>query len=670
MIASIQRFWQVAVICLATTVAAPAIAQETLSTTETSLAAPELYLQTLRGTVWIVNETAEGTFFGTGWLVDEDTRLIITNDHVVEGTDQVKVYYPRFDETGRPLTDPDEYKLNADPLTGTVIDSDPERDLAIIQLEEIGDLEALQLAALDPLPAEQLHTVGANTRGSPSLWGYVSGRGRNTYRVTEEGFDAMVVENDLLINSGNSGGPLVNDNGEVVGVCFAAMSNARGVSLAIAASEVRTYLEEAHDWISPETAQDYNQVGIRHFTRERYQAAIRCFTEAIELDATDAVYFANRGHTHAIVGAYEEAIEDCSEAIRLDSNYGRGYRWRAIAYRYQGRMTLALSDIDRALELDDSSAFDWNQRGLIHWSEENIGQAIEDFTQALTLDASFAHAYHNRGLCYHEQGAYSLAVDDFLAALDNGLETARVYSDLGNTLFAAEQYDLAVTAYDLAIDEGGSVAVYFANRANALRELREFDKAIDDYQWAIQLDPTRAVYHAWLAKAYWDAGRNQLALTAVNDALALNDQNAHFYQLRSRINKELGNVDAAKADGDRAVQLGGGEYKWRSTRYLKVVNNTGETIRVHVIYHTKGSDGRWHWYPWQREGGESVTFEFAPGESAFLLDGDFRIQADKVRIWAEDVDSDITWQDANHYAWLVKTEYVGDELGVFTYTFK
>ncbi len=125
------------------------------------------------------------------------------------------------------MTDPHEYEVNADPVSALVIDSALERNLAIIQLDELGDLSSLPLADSDPTRAERLHTVGASTRGSPSLWGYMSDNARDTFRDIDGEFDAMVVESDLLTNSGNSGGPVVNDAGEVVAVIFAHMTGAR-----------------------------------------------------------------------------------------------------------------------------------------------------------------------------------------------------------------------------------------------------------------------------------------------------------------------------------------------------------------------------------------------------------------------------------------------------------
>ena len=153
---------------------------------------------------------------GSGVIVDAN-GLVLTNNHVVEGADEVTVELP----DGR------EFKAKE-------IKTDPESDLAVVTLENARDLPVAKLGDSDKLdigdwviaignPFELETTVSA---------GIISGKGRELGSIRR----AKFLQTDAAINPGNSGGPLVNLAGEVVGINTAIASNTgayQGVGFAI-----------------------------------------------------------------------------------------------------------------------------------------------------------------------------------------------------------------------------------------------------------------------------------------------------------------------------------------------------------------------------------------------------------------------------------------------------
>ena len=151
---------------------------------------------------------------GSGFIFDRD-GYIITNNHVVEGADKIKVK----------LLDGREFKA-------TIKGRDPMTDLALIKIESanhdlpvltLGDSNAMQvgdwvLAVGNPFGLS--HTV---TQGIISAKGRVIGAGP---------YDDFI-QTDASINPGNSGGPLVNFNGEVVGINSAIVASGQGIGFAI-----------------------------------------------------------------------------------------------------------------------------------------------------------------------------------------------------------------------------------------------------------------------------------------------------------------------------------------------------------------------------------------------------------------------------------------------------
>ncbi len=164
---------------------------------------------------------------GSGFVINRD-GYILTNNHVVEGADQIKV------------------KLaNGKEFDGKVIGRDPKTDLAVIKIEGSADLQALPLGNSDDLKVGSWVVAVGSPFGLEQTVtaGIVSAKGR----VIGSGPYDNFIQTDASINPGNSGGPLVNLKGEVVGINTAIIASGQGIGFAIPvnmAKEIVPQLEE------------------------------------------------------------------------------------------------------------------------------------------------------------------------------------------------------------------------------------------------------------------------------------------------------------------------------------------------------------------------------------------------------------------------------------------
>lgn len=159
---------------------------------------------------------------GSGVVIDK-SGIILTNNHVVAGADEIIVQ----------LFDGREFKA-------TEVKTDPQTDLAVLRISGATDLHAARLGNSDDLeigdwviaignPFELDTTVSA---------GIISGKQRELDRVQRANF----LQTDAAINPGNSGGPLINLDGEVIGINTAIASNNgfnQGVGFAIPVNTAR-----------------------------------------------------------------------------------------------------------------------------------------------------------------------------------------------------------------------------------------------------------------------------------------------------------------------------------------------------------------------------------------------------------------------------------------------
>jgi len=167
---------------------------------------------------------------GSGVIITED-GFILTNNHVVEGADEVKVV----------LAD------GKTEYTAKVVGTDPQTDVAVLKVEAKG-LKAITFADSDQLEQGDLVFALGNALGmgqSVSM-GIVSGLGRSTGILGYGGYEDFI-QTDAAINRGNSGGPLVDAKGRLIGLNQSIASSAGGsdgVGFAVPVNLARNVLEQ------------------------------------------------------------------------------------------------------------------------------------------------------------------------------------------------------------------------------------------------------------------------------------------------------------------------------------------------------------------------------------------------------------------------------------------
>lgn len=165
---------------------------------------------------------------GSGFITTPDGR-VITNAHVVAGADQVEVTL----KDGRTFS-------------GEVLGTDPITDVAVIQIEADEDLPVINLSDSEQIrPGEWAIAIG-NPLGLDNTVtaGIISATGRSSGEVGVPDKRVNFIQTDAAINPGNSGGPLLNTNGDVIGMNTAIISGAQGLGFAIPINDVQRIADQ------------------------------------------------------------------------------------------------------------------------------------------------------------------------------------------------------------------------------------------------------------------------------------------------------------------------------------------------------------------------------------------------------------------------------------------
>lgn len=159
--------------------------------------------------------------FGSGFVIAPD-GFILTCSHVAQGGGKIVVTLPDGSELAAQLTG-----------------DDPASDLAVLRIDA-GHLVALELGDSALVQAGQLAIAIGNPLGFQSTVsaGVVSALGR-TFRAASGRLIDNVIQTDLALNPGNSGGPLMDSAGKVIGINTAIIEAAQGLGFAIPANTAR-----------------------------------------------------------------------------------------------------------------------------------------------------------------------------------------------------------------------------------------------------------------------------------------------------------------------------------------------------------------------------------------------------------------------------------------------
>lgn len=188
--------------------------------------------------------TEDSASAGTGIIISEN-GYILTNKHVIEKSSEILV----ITNSG------DSYE------SVRVVMVDPMSDIAILKISNAKGLKAAELGDSKKINIGQQVIAIGNALGEYDgtvTSGIISGIGRTVEASSEDGSSREVltdmIQTDAAINSGNSGGPLVNAQGQVIGINTAVASKAQSIGFAIPISSVKGILKSISEGKEPKRA--------------------------------------------------------------------------------------------------------------------------------------------------------------------------------------------------------------------------------------------------------------------------------------------------------------------------------------------------------------------------------------------------------------------------------
>jgi len=327
--------------------------------------------------VSIITYDSEGEplMTGSGFFVDH--CKVVTNLHVIRGATKVEI--KMLDGKGRTY-----------PAAG-ILAVDTEGDLALMRVDVPQErARTIELASDLPDEGETIFVIGNPLKLEGSVSDGIVSAVREVPNV------GRIIQITAPISHGNSGSPVFNLRGQVLGVVTVKVTNGQNINLAIAAARVRE--------LQGENVRPFSELPAR--------------TKA---DLSETLY--QNGLESLWLGNYESALSYFQNAV--NKNPRRADAWTQVGYCKvkQGKNAEAIRAYERALELKPAAAEIHNKLGDAYYYAGRLLDAIDSYSQAVRLEPNYAEAYYNLAVTYYETGNRTMAATEarILQKLDGKL---------------------------------------------------------------------------------------------------------------------------------------------------------------------------------------------------------------------------------------------------------
>jgi serine protease Do len=270
---------------------------------------------------------------GSGFIISKD-GYIVTNNHVIEKADQIKVNLKGGEES----------------YPAEVMGTDPETDLALLKIEVDRDLPVLEFGDSDDLEVGQWVVAIGNPFGLDHTVtaGILSAKGR----VIGAGPYDNFLQTDASINPGNSGGPLLNLDGEVIGINTAIVASGQGIGFAIPSnmakdviSQLKKYKKVKRGWLGV-SIQDVDENTAKALGMAEAQGAL-----VASVNPGDPAAQAGIKVGDVIMSVNGQPIESASDLTRTIGNLSPGKEIDMTVFRQGETLELTVTLGERSLNM-------------------------------------------------------------------------------------------------------------------------------------------------------------------------------------------------------------------------------------------------------------------------------------------------------------------------------
>ena len=412
---------------------------------------------------------------GSGFFIEADR--IVTNRHVIEGAYRAEIH----SSTGTV------YPVKA------VLAVDAEGDLAVLKIDTPSTyVRPLPLDKTSPQEGESVVVIGnpLGLEGSVTN-GIVSA-------VRDIPTFGRIIQITAPISAGSSGSPVVNMQGQVIGIATLQITGGQSVNFAIPSERISQLAIAGPMSLSELVATSgrnkrakavqYFRDGLSFLSKDDCEKALVSFEKAVESDSNYAEAWAQSGFCNEKLGKHSEALEASKRAVNLRPS-AESYFNIGLASFYLKQFKEAVDGYRQSIKLDPyNSADTYYALALVYRDWGKPDEEIQSYKQAIKLRPDFIAAYERLGSRYLRSKKFAEAVDVFrqISTLKPGDATAP--NNLGEAYLELNRLNEAQESFRQAIRLKPDFGKAYYNLGKCLLAMGNRDAALEQYNILQNID--------------------------------------------------------------------------------------------------------------------------------------------------------------------------------------
>jgi len=265
------------------------------------------------------------------------------------------------------------------------------------------------------------------------------------------------------ISPGNSGGPLLDMDGKVVGITTFIKPGGQNLNFAIPVNEARRYFKTIPKMSMREfaaklsKAYSYYKSARDAVYAQDLDGAIRYMREAVETDPTFIAGHIYLASLYTLTGRLDMSITQLKKAISADPENVDARNELGAAYFERRMFKPAIKEFERAIAIDSRNAMSYSNIAAAYEKQNNLDEAAKMLKEALRLDPDYAMAHKNLGWVYFRRGMVREAIAQTKKAILFDPYDSHTYYNLSWIYHEDGQYELAVKYCEKAMGLGQKI---------------------------------------------------------------------------------------------------------------------------------------------------------------------------------------------------------------------
>jgi tetratricopeptide (TPR) repeat protein len=376
---------------------------------------------------------------GSGFFIASDR--VITNRHVLEGATRAEIH----------MTNGSSYAVKG------VLAVDGEGDIALLQVEVPENTATpLEIVRTSPQEGESIVVIGnpfglegSVTNGIVSAVRDIPNFGR-------------IIQITAPISPGSSGSPVVNMQGQVIGVATLQVAEGQSLNFAVPSERIAqlkpgpittlTELTAGAKKSKRAAAERFYMQGLGFLSRDDWGRALPYFERAVDADPDYAEAWYQTAFCNGMLGRHTEALKASRQVVRIRPDWADTYVNMGAAYYALGQFKDSVDSYKQALRLEPYNAETHYALALAYGKLNRTEDEIQEYRRTINLRPDHAGAYERLGLAFFRLKRYAEALNAFEQFKTHKPGDEKAYNYLGETLLELNRLEEALEALRQAVN--------------------------------------------------------------------------------------------------------------------------------------------------------------------------------------------------------------------------